>query len=78
METITNAWKLTPINSNRLFEEASQPVYVVQYRDGTGNIIMGGKPSLVAGVAFNHEPEDFLATCTPFYRVTKVEPSQVQ
>jgi hypothetical protein len=76
---IAAAWKCTPFDHDMLaqFPGDDEPVYVVQYMDGTGNIIMGCKPSLVAGVKFEHEPEDFLATCTPFYRVAQVSPNDV-
>ena len=76
---IVTAWKCIPFDAEMLaqFPGDEDPVYVVKYRDGTGNIIMGGKPSLVAGVSFDAEPEDFLVTCKPFYRVAKVPVSQV-
>lgn len=76
---IAAAWKCTPFDHDMQaqFPGDDEPVYVVKYADGTGNIIMGGKPSLRAGVAFDGEPEDFLVTCKSFYRVAQVAPSQV-
>lgn len=76
---IVAAWKCTPFDRDVLggFPGEADPVYVVKYSDGTGNIVMGGKPSLVAGVAWDAEPEDFLVTCKPFYRIAAVKPSQV-
>ena len=76
---IIEAWKCTSfdLNMQAQFPDDEEPVYVVKYADGTGNIVMGGKPSLVAGVAFEAEPEDFLVTCKPFYRVVQVSASQV-
>ena len=76
---IVAAWKCIPFDRDMLaqFPGDEEPVYVVRYSDGTGNIVMGGKPSLRAGVAWDAEPEDFLVSCKPFYQVAKVPASQV-
>lgn len=77
--SISQAWKCTSFDHDKLsqFPGDDEPVYVVKYRDGTGNIVMGGKSVLVAGVSFDAEPEDFLVTCKLFYWVAKVSVSQV-
>lgn len=78
MANITNAWKLTSLGSNRLVVEDVKPAFVVQYDDGTGNILVEGNLLLRDGVAFEHEPLDYLNSGKAFYDICTVPPEQVQ